>query len=66
MRDKKDGWTRIVRASGLVEWICPHGVGHPDPASARAMGESWSIHGCDGCCSREDFPGRAPDGEEEP
>lgn len=20
---------------------------------------SWAMHGCDGCCSREDFPGRA-------
>jgi hypothetical protein len=43
---------------GLMERICPHGVGHPDPddmsfkqrimspENARAEG----IHGCDGCC----------------
>jgi len=30
------------------EYTCPHGVGHGN-----------HIHGCDGCCSREDFPGRS-------
>ena len=29
------------------EWECPHGVGHGN-----------HIHGCDGCCKRDDFPGR--------
>jgi len=29
------------------EWYCPHGVGH-----------GKDIHGCDGCCSRHDFPGK--------
>lgn len=41
----------------LIERICPHGIGHPDPDSARyvaevnpqASGAVW-IHGCDGCC----------------
>jgi len=43
---------------GLMERICPHGIGHPDPdqmyyyeqllepRAARAEG----VHGCDGCC----------------
>jgi len=42
----------------LMERICPHGVGHPDPDhlahTARRRGERWArgeaIHGCDGCC----------------
>lgn len=34
------------------EWECEHGVGHPDPALNKN-----AVHGCDGCCSREDFPG---------
>lgn len=29
------------------EWSCPHGVGHGN-----------HIHGCDGCCGRDDYPGR--------
>ncbi len=33
---------------GMMERICPHGVGHPDPDSQRSDG----VHGCcnDGCC----------------
>lgn len=27
------------------EYNCPHGVGHGN-----------HIHGCDGCCQRDDFP----------
>ncbi len=45
---------QTTRASGLVEDICKHGVGHPncawmnkfDPGGLRG----WGIHGCDGCC----------------
>lgn len=53
-------WTRIVRASGLIEWQCEHGVGHPDLRSVKKMGDCWGIHGCcsENCCSRNDFPGR--------
>jgi hypothetical protein len=51
-------WRRIIRASGLVEWQCEHGVGHPDFKSVKKMGEEWGVHGCDGCCIRDDFPGR--------
>jgi hypothetical protein len=42
---------------GIMERICPHGVGHPDPDQGTffevAFGENakaqW-VHGCDGCC----------------
>lgn len=58
-------WQRTVRASGLIEWVCEHGVGHPDERSAEKIAKSlghskdtWLTHGCDGCCSREDFPGK--------
>lgn len=42
-------WKKNVRYDngGMVEWICPHGIGHYEDGSA---------HGCDGCCKREDFP----------
>ena len=43
----------------LMERICEHGVGHPDPDQMRylerTLGEDRAgpegIHGCDGCCS---------------
>ena len=43
----------------LMERICPHGVGHPDPdhlVSLCLMGKddkfvkAEGVHGCDGCC----------------
>lgn len=45
----------------LMERICPHGIGHPDPDDLdykrRTWGEGFvyfeSIHGCDGCCGEE-------------
>ncbi len=53
-------WPRVIRFEkyGLVERICSHGVGHPDPDSLAFIGEyiaagpheSLAIHGCDGCC----------------
>lgn len=58
-------WTVTRRVTGLLEWVCEHGVGHPDPLCARAVAkalkqpeEVWQVHGCDGCCGRDDFPGR--------
>jgi hypothetical protein len=56
------GWPKVIRNGpfdlvfGLVERICPHGVGHPDPDSAAYFEKPGghtdaSIHGCDGCCS---------------
>jgi hypothetical protein len=43
---------------GLMERICSHGIGHPDPDDIafkhRACGahyaEGAALHGCDGCC----------------
>lgn len=54
----------IRRESGLVEFVCEHGVGHPvwgsadflasyDSPSAEVRSQkrdSWMRHGCDGCC----------------
>lgn len=41
---------------GLLERICPDGIGHPDPDSLAYLetnGEQGlGIHGCDGCCRR--------------
>lgn len=44
----------------LMERLCPHGVGHPDPDDIefkrRVLGvkraKTEAIHGCDGCCSQ--------------
>lgn len=39
------------RDRGIMERICPHGVGHPDPDDPVViMGIDPGIHGCDGCC----------------
>lgn len=56
---QKPEWAvkQVVRASGLVEDICEHGIGHPngpwmkihDPNGEQGFG----IHGCDGCCADE-------------
>lgn len=45
---------------GLMERICQHGVGHPDPddLAFKRMHQgaeeferfAWGAHGCDGCC----------------
>lgn len=39
---------------GLMERVCPHGVGHPDPDALAfhvRNGREWQgVHGCDGCC----------------
>jgi hypothetical protein len=32
---------------GIMERICPHGIGHPDPDDPATD----KIHGCDGCCT---------------
>ena len=33
---------------GIIERICPHGIGHPDPDCIDGWG--GGVHGCDGCC----------------
>lgn len=41
---------------GIMERLCPHGVGHPDPddqafiTRRRGPDHGEDIHGCDGCC----------------
>jgi hypothetical protein len=43
---------------GLLERICEHGIGHPDPdhiarlrnAGHLRIAEGLALHGCDGCC----------------
>lgn len=36
---------------GIMERICSHGIGHPDPDEFLIRnGEFSGIHGCDGCC----------------
>lgn len=49
----------------LMERVCPHGIGHPDPDSLAFIERVWpnrtafyeGIHGCDGCCHEQ--PARA-------
>jgi len=42
-------WPQNWRADrGMMERICPHGVGHPDPDERPGIN---MIHGCDGCCA---------------
>lgn len=45
---------------GMMERICPHGIGHPDPddmAFKRAAGiPDDGTHGCDGCCVKPVYP----------
>lgn len=44
----------------LLERICVHGVGHPDPDSLafglRHGGTDLGVHGCCGCCRRVPSP----------
>ena len=51
----------------LIERICDHGVGHPDPDSASFMAKTgWGkgiwIHGCDGCCREPEKPAKVKRG----
>lgn len=34
----------------MMERICPHGIGHPDPDELPTVDRT---HGCDGCCKGE-------------
>lgn len=50
MREWPTSWRPDRR---VVERVCPHGVGHPDPDDAAyraSLGDVDSVHGCDGCC----------------
>lgn len=49
MRSFPQHW-RSDRA--IMERICPHSVGHPDPDEYKlALSKYEGIHGCDGCCA---------------
>ena len=37
--------------SGIMERICTHGIGHPDPDEFELEVNLKGVHGCDGCCS---------------
>jgi len=47
-------WQQNWRADRkIMERMCPHGVGHPDPDDAdfrASIGDTDTVHGCDGCC----------------
>ena len=54
----KDWRTHWRGDRGMMERICPHGVGHPDPDDVAFIkfhkgekyAETYTVHGCDGCC----------------
>lgn len=51
MRDFPQHW-RSDR--GIMERICHHGVGHPDPDDYSIVTQQDDgTHGCDGCCYDE-------------
>lgn len=66
MRDFKTHWREDRQ---MMERICPHGVGHPDPddheyRASQASDEDKpyiSIHGCDGCCFDSPWPQETKD-----
>ena len=52
-------WETIWRADRrIIERLCPHGTGHPDPhdiAYQKSKGGDIRSHGCDGCCTEAGF-----------
>jgi len=51
MRSFPQHW-RSDRA--IMERVCPHGVGHPDPDEYKLTVSKWeAVHGCDGCCQND-------------
>ena len=61
MKAENRPWAETIRREGgLIEHVCKHGVGHPcGPSvhwlSIHGMGESFGVHGCDGCCSKPEW-----------
>lgn len=55
-------WPQHWRADRyLMERVCPHGVGHPDPDDFTLMsGLDGGEHGCDGCCGGAPVPALTP------
>jgi hypothetical protein len=60
MREWEMNWRADTR---VMERICPHGIGHPDPdhmayVESLNQGLEWQgLHGCDGCCATFTTPG---------
>ncbi len=57
MKDWPTHWRQDRR---MMERMCPHGVGHPDPDELaykrrNNLPDSKGIHGCDGCCTGEEL-----------
>lgn len=55
----REGWPYLQRETGLFERICEHGIGHPDKDGLYYLVEElgqkhWEIHGCCGCCGKEE------------
>ena len=36
----------------IMERVCSHGVGHPDPDEIDLNVKGRGVHGCDGCCTK--------------
>lgn len=47
-------WPMNLRETALIERLCSHGVGHPDPDSVWFFDSKgffgFDVHGCCGCC----------------
>lgn len=57
----KDFPAILRRETGLMEFVCIHGTGHPAKRSIEYLTElapkgAWDIHGCCGCCAIDNFP----------
>jgi hypothetical protein len=53
MKDFEQIWRQD---RGIMERVCEHGVGHPDPDGLKWLVRNGSVapdfvHGCDGCCA---------------
>ena len=53
MRDFPQNW-RWDR--NLMERVCPHGIGHPDPDEIYLSRDGRDIHGCCGICCIGSYP----------
>lgn len=44
-------WNPPFDYRGIMERLCKHGIGHPDPDDLHIrLGDDDGTHGCDGCC----------------
>jgi len=45
-------WPQNWRSDrGIMERVCVHGIGHPDPDDPKTKDPYEKVHGCDGCCN---------------